>query len=305
MQIGPRLRIGGSVGRAGQNAKKAVIKGATDAGHAVGEVANNKWAKLAAAAALAATGVGAGASAAILGTMGAAGGALHRGGGLRDAAIGGATGAAEGYAAGKIGQGLRGAGKLGKLGALMGIKSRLPGGSGIPQLPGGSGVDLEGNPLPDKITYGIDGTVLPNGVDPDDPFGSYGWPSTSAIDDNDPFGPYGKPSASGGGSWYDPILKGAKTLLPGAVKAATGGGGGGLDLGALAMGGLAAWQMRQAGMASAKAGKLSGKALNLAEQRWNDDAPLRAAGTQGLLTPKRVSLSGVYNDPSNVFSRRG
>lgn len=80
---------------------KSSIKGT---GHTVGKIASSKITKGILATGLAATGVGAGASAAIMATTGAAGGALKKGGGLRQAARGAAVGAATGAAAGVAGK---------------------------------------------------------------------------------------------------------------------------------------------------------------------------------------------------------
>ncbi len=105
------------------NIGKAVGKGVKDTGHAIGDAANNKWVKGGTAALLAATGVGAPAAAAILASEGLAGGALHRGGGLKDAAVGGATGALAGGGAALAGKGLSmipGIGGIaGKVGGLV------------------------------------------------------------------------------------------------------------------------------------------------------------------------------------------
>lgn len=80
---------------------KSSIKGT---GHTVGKVASSKITKGVLAAGLAATGVGAVASGAIMATTGAAGGALKKGGGLKQAVRGAATGAATGVAAGVAGK---------------------------------------------------------------------------------------------------------------------------------------------------------------------------------------------------------
>ncbi len=97
------------------NIKNAVVKGVKDAGHAVGKVADNKYAKLGTAGILALTGVGAPAAAAILAGQGLAGGALKPGGNIGSALKGGATGAVSGLAAAKAGQAL----KLGGIGGLI------------------------------------------------------------------------------------------------------------------------------------------------------------------------------------------
>jgi hypothetical protein len=112
-QIGPRIRIGGTVGKIGQNVKNAVTKGATDVGHAVGKVASNPLTQGALAAALAATGVGAPAAAAIMAGVRGGGALLTPGGNIGDGLKGAATGAAMGYGASKVGGILRGGGGIG------------------------------------------------------------------------------------------------------------------------------------------------------------------------------------------------
>ncbi len=99
-----------------------------DIGHKIGGVLDNKWTKGALAAGLAATGVGIPLSAAIMAGSGALGGALHEGGGLKDALRGGATGALEGGAAGVAGGALRsGAAKT----AGSFLTSHLPGAGAV------------------------------------------------------------------------------------------------------------------------------------------------------------------------------
>lgn len=91
-----------TVNKAGSDIKHQAVR----SGHDVGGALDSKWTKLGLAAALAATGVGAPAAAAIMAAEGAAGGALKNGGGLHDAAVGGVKGAAAGYTAGTVGEGL-------------------------------------------------------------------------------------------------------------------------------------------------------------------------------------------------------
>lgn len=129
------------------NPFSAVKDAAVNVGHAVGGVLDNKYAKGALAAGLAATGVGAPLAAGIMAGTGALGGALHEGGGLRDAIGGGVSGAAEGYGASKLGGVLHSGGSvLSKAGALGGLlkdgAGAIPGagaiGSGLSSLGGGS-----------------------------------------------------------------------------------------------------------------------------------------------------------------------
>lgn len=135
-QIGPRIRIGGSVGKIGQNVKKAVTKGATDAGHMVGKIADNKYAQLAALAALTATGVGAAPAAGIMAAMKGGGALLKPGGNIGAGAKGAVIGAAEGYGASKLGSGIRklaGIGKAASTAGDAGGDSSLPiGDDGMP-----------------------------------------------------------------------------------------------------------------------------------------------------------------------------
>lgn len=89
------------IGRPSWKGLKSSIKGT---GHFVGKVASSKITKGILAAGLAATGVGVGASAAIMGTMGVTGGALRKGGGLKKAVRGGIVGAGTGAVAGGVGK---------------------------------------------------------------------------------------------------------------------------------------------------------------------------------------------------------
>lgn len=108
-QLGPRIRVGGTLGHVGQNVKTAVVKGYKDTGHAIGDAANNNAVKAAIAAGLFATGAGAPLGAAIMGGTGLVGGALHRGGGLHDALTEGAKGAVIGGVTGGAGKAVGGA----------------------------------------------------------------------------------------------------------------------------------------------------------------------------------------------------
>lgn len=87
------------------NGLKSSVKGT---GHTIGKVADNKWVQGATAAALAATGVGAPAAAAIMAGMAGGGALLKKGGNIGDGLMGAAKGAAMGYGAGKAGQLLHG-----------------------------------------------------------------------------------------------------------------------------------------------------------------------------------------------------
>lgn len=156
IQIGPRIRVGGSVGKAGQNVKKAVGKAVKDTGkqlvrtgHQAGAVLDNKWTKAALAAGLAATGVGAPLAAGIMATSGAAGAAMKKGGNLGKALKAGGKGALMGAGAGLAGGALRnfqdmageGIGRIGSAGAKqLGKRMALNAGKSAGQklLTGGS-----------------------------------------------------------------------------------------------------------------------------------------------------------------------
>jgi hypothetical protein len=96
-QLGFSLKkIVKNVGRSVSKAVKDTGKQLVRTGHQAGKIIDNKYVKGAVAAGLAVTGVGIPASAAIMGTMGAAGGALKKGGGLKEAVRRGYQGAATG-----------------------------------------------------------------------------------------------------------------------------------------------------------------------------------------------------------------
>lgn len=115
------------------------------AGHAVGGVLDNKWTKGGLAAALAASGVGTPMAMMLMGGEGLLGGALHEGGGLRDAVSSGVKGAGYGALAGSAGQALRSAFAPSSAGASFGAGSASPGaaeafsGPGMMTAPAASG----------------------------------------------------------------------------------------------------------------------------------------------------------------------
>lgn len=125
MQIGPRIRVGGTLGKVGKVATLGLSGGGlTKVGHAIGDAQNNPLVKGLEAAALTATGVGIPAAAGILGGAGLVGGAIRSGGGLKGALTQGAQGALTGGAAGLVRPAF-GAVKSG----LMSVGSKLlPGG---------------------------------------------------------------------------------------------------------------------------------------------------------------------------------
>jgi hypothetical protein len=185
-----------------------------------------------------------------------------------------AKGAAVGYGAGQVGSLAR---KLGG-GALA---AATGGGASSPAPSAGQSVDQivdfadDGSPI-----YASDiGGSIPGGFDPTNP------------------------ASSGGVGWED-ALKGAVTGGVRKLGQTLTGQPGGVGLGDLAMGGLAGYQALNAANASKRAGQYNDKAINLAETRWGDAAPLRSAGTARLLNPAKTDLSNVYTDPTNPFARK-
>lgn len=96
------------------------------------------------------------------------------------------------------------------------------------------------------------------------------------------------------------------------VPAPAGGGGGGassspsgdggMDWLGLAEGGLAGLQAYNSAKASGRAGKYQQAAIDQANARYAEGAPLRAMGRARILNPVRPDLTSTYNDPTNAFS---
>lgn len=144
--------IGKLAGNIGGTIKKAVV----DTGHAVGKVANNKYTQMAAAAALAATGVGAPAAAGIMAGMAGGGKLLAPGGNIGDALKSGAKAGVTSYGVGKLAGAIPGAGKL---------ASKIPGaekvlGAGGANLPEQIVFDGAGNIVPQAASHSLGGTIL-------------------------------------------------------------------------------------------------------------------------------------------------
>jgi predicted phage tail protein len=262
-QIGPKIRIGGTVGKIGQSVKEGVGKVAKVAALPV------SFFNPAIGAALAAGGK------ALDTTDG--------GSSLGDLALAGAKTYGMGKVAGPLVRAIPGMGSIGD--KLGGLAKALPGVGSIM----GSGGGMTGAPSSSGIPG--DGVYIPGGA------GDVGQL------------PVGTPS--GGGMPWEQILSAA-------TGGGTQGGSGGIDWGSilgnvggfvkdngldLAMAGLATAQGVNAAKASQRAGGFQDKAINLAEQNWAAGAPLRAAGTTRLLTPKATNLSAVYTDPANPFAR--
>lgn len=119
-RTGIHVKIGGSVGRALNNAGNAVVKAATDTGHVVGKVASNPLVQKATAVGLALVpGVGPVAAAAVLAAEKGGGALLAPGGNIGKAASGAVSGAVEGGALNIAGR------------ALSPLVSRIPGASTV------------------------------------------------------------------------------------------------------------------------------------------------------------------------------
>ena len=110
---------------------------------------------------------------------------------------------------------------------------------------------------------------------------------------------------SGGGA--------AAAAAPGAGGGgAAAGGGGGLMGGLKSVGGWAmdnpelimgAAQAYQGSKDQRKADDLQRRALELAEQPWNETEGLRRQSLKSLMNPTRTDLSGIYGGQSNPFAR--
>lgn len=256
------------------NIGNAIKKGVTDVGHFAGNVLSNPIVE--------------GASAFIPGVgplitagEGALGGILKPGGNIGSALTGGLQGAAAGLAGG----GIR---KLGTGILQNGIGSMLGGGlRPTGTYSDANGIDGQGSGglYGDIIDYDAGGNPI------------YASDIPQSIYD-DPFG-----TGDSGGSG---ILGGVRKLGSGILNAVTHGGanGNGLNLGNLAVGGLAGYQAINAANASKRSGQLSDKALNLAESRYAGQAPLRSAAMTHLLNPTRPDLTSVYQDAQNPFAVR-
>lgn len=79
-------------------------------------------------------------------------------------------------------------------------------------------------------------------------------------------------------------------------------GGGGMDWLGMAEGGLAGLQAYNSAKASGRAGKYQQAAIDQANARYAEGAPLRAMGRARILNPQRPDLTSTYNDPTNAFS---
>lgn len=79
-------------------------------------------------------------------------------------------------------------------------------------------------------------------------------------------------------------------------------GGGGTDWLGLAEGGLAGMSAINSARASGRSGALQKQALDQANARWTEGAPLRAQGRARILNPVTPDLTSTYNDPTNAFS---
>ncbi len=92
-----------------------------------------------------------------------------------------------------------------------------------------------------------------------------------------------------------------KTVGAGGVKGLLGQAGGFLkDNPDLILGGLSAIQGAKA---QGKADKLGAQALAHETGRYNELAPLRTMGREGMMSKARPDLSGIYGGSSNPFSR--
>jgi hypothetical protein len=119
-RLGVHVKLGGTVGNALNSLGNGAVNATKAVGHTVGEIASNPLVQGLSAAALAATGVGAPAAAAILAAEKGGGALLKPGGNIGQGIKGGITGAVEGYGASKLGGLARSA-----LGSGLGIGSKV------------------------------------------------------------------------------------------------------------------------------------------------------------------------------------
>lgn len=255
------------------NAVKAVGKGVKDTGHFVGKVASNPITQGITAAALAATGVGAPASAAILAGMKGGGNLLKPGGNLKGAATGalqgGALGAVSGLASPLV-RAIPGVSKVGDF--IHGITGLGKGPTGA-EIGGGSS---------DPGSYGADGDGYGGG--------SSGGTQQSLLGEINDFAKSHVPGLSG----IEGFLKGhggdALGSLGGFVT-----GNGGMNALGIAQG------INAAGLQN-KADNYAKQAVGGVQDSYNQRAPLRAAGVQSMLNPQTNDLSGLTAN-SGVYGR--
>lgn len=280
MQIGPRIRVGGTAGRIGQNTKNAIVKGATDVGHAAGNALDNKYVQAATAAALAASGVGAPAAAAMLAAQAAGGKILKPGGNIGDAASAGLKAGVTSYGTGKL---------LGSAGKVLGDKVPLGIGDRVASM--GRSIGDKLGSIPGASTLGrigqnmigtgrdIAAGMVPEGDGPPVEVGSPGGPM-HRMPPNAPTagrtdvatrtaGPGGQPSSSQDMSWLDKLLMGT-TIGAGTMDALE----------------------RQ---------KLRSKAQNYAQGSYDARAPLRQRAMKLLGDTSTPDYSSMYSDPGNPY----
>lgn len=273
IQIGPKIRIGGSVGKIGQNVKNAVTKGATDVGHAVGKIADNKYAQMAAAAALTSTGVGAPAAAGIMAGMAGGGKLLAPGGNIGDAALAAGKAGVASYGAGKLGSAVLG--KVPGATRLGGALKNLPGVSTVGEIAGGIS-DKAKSLLPDWLG----GLVSGGGSDGTGNWGALGdelgrvktrlGNGESPIAGLGGLGGGGGDGGGGGTSWLDKLLMG----------------------GTVAAGAMDELDKRN----------LRNKATDYTTNSYDARAPLRARAMALLADDTPPDMTATFDDPGNVYA---
>lgn len=118
----------------------------------------------------------------------------------------------------------------------------------------------------------------------------------------------GGTAALGAGAGKLAGMAGGASKLRGMASGASGGGGGGgwggalstlADLAPTAIGAYGAYQGAQA---QRKQGNLDDRMLQMAEQEWSADAPMRARARELAMNPPQMP-SGMYRNASNPFAR--
>jgi hypothetical protein len=224
-------------------------------------------------------------------------------------------------------------GKLGGAGGLLGgSSSSLPGPQAVPTTGGSTGgvqFDASGNPIypsgtnagnvgnasnPGSMTWDANGNpVYPSGTNA----GNVGNASNPGSTGSGTSGSSGTGSGTGGGSGGAPSLPGPAAVAGGlggvisglgGLGGGTAGGGSGGGINGVINGitgnsgltaALAAAQLANAAQLSAKSTDFADQAGNTAKDRWAAQAPLRSAGTAGMLNPTTPDLSNLSALRSN------
>ena len=314
MGLGKLVRkVGGNIGRAVKKAGGDIGRQAVRSAHDTGAILDNKYTKMALAAGLAATGVGAPLAAGIMATSGALGGGLKKGGGLKSSLKGGAIGAATGAGASLAGGAVRGG--LGNLRDIAGEgiqraggKLAAVGGKGLAknvamQAAKGAGKGLlTGQGATSGAVTGAFGAMVPRLSGGPQPTPSFAG-GTGAVTGVDAFGnktyDTGAPGSTVETNSPDQLAEWARMDAEAAGGAPSGG--------APRFRGLDSFiDIAQAGGQAYDAyqtGKRTDELYKRGRADWDARAPLRTAGQAGMLGSQRPDLSGLFAQPEQRYRR--